>query len=33
MILKIFDYDEIDIARLLNKKEKEKKGIMNLFKK
>lgn len=33
MILKILDYDENEINKLLNKKEKEKKGILNLFKK
>jgi hypothetical protein len=33
MILKILDYDENEINRILNKKDKEKKGILNIFKK
>ncbi len=34
MILKILDYSDEEINKLLNKKDKEKKGgILNLFKK
>jgi len=33
MILRILDYSDEEINRLLNKKDKEKKGILNLFKK
>lgn len=33
MILKILDYDDKEINKLLTNKDKEKKGILNLFKK